>query len=266
MSSNADVNTTAARGFGSAAGEYERSRPDYPADAVGHLVSTLGIGPGRVVLDLACGTGKMTRMLTPTGTTVVGVDPVGSMLAQFQAALDSTPVACGVAEALPLADRCLDAVVVAQGFHWFRGPDALAEIARTLKPHGALGLIWNVRDESVPWVAKMGDIFRDYENRTAADVLRFWKGKWRAAFEDAASPFEPLERRDFRHEQWLTTEGAVERVLSVSFIAILPDEERAQVAERIRQIVATDPDTRDRERFPLPYRVETYVARPRPRA
>src|SRR5262245_56757726 len=117
-------------GFDSAAtaASYERARPSYPAEAVAHLVGHGGIGPGRRVLDLAAGTGKLTRLLVPTGAEVVAVEPVPAMRDQLTAVLPGVTVHDGTAGALPLPDNSVDAVTVGQAFHWFDPPRALAEI------------------------------------------------------------------------------------------------------------------------------------------
>ena len=141
MASDPDaVNPVAAAGFGRAADVYERSRPSYPADAVARLVSELDIRAGRRVLDLAAGTGKLTRLLAEHGAELVAVEPSAAMREAFVSVLPGVPVHEGTAEKIPLADTSVDAVVVAQAFHWFDAPRALVEIARVLRPVGGLAL------------------------------------------------------------------------------------------------------------------------------
>ncbi|HEX8802631.1 MAG TPA: class I SAM-dependent methyltransferase, partial [Acidimicrobiales bacterium] len=145
----------AALGFDANAGDYERGRPSYPAEAVALVVGRGGIGPGRRVLDLAAGTGKMTRLLLPTGADVVAVEPVAGMRAALERLAAASPgleVLDGTAENLPLPDGSVDAVTVAQAFHWFDPPVALAEMRRVLRPGGHLFLVWNVRDREHDWV------------------------------------------------------------------------------------------------------------------
>jgi SAM-dependent methyltransferase len=133
----------AAQSFASVAGVYERARPEYPEAAVDWLASRLDLGPGRTVVDLAAGTGKLTRMLVPTRARVIAVEPVPEMLAELRRAAPEAQALQGTAEAIPLPDAGADAVTVAQAFHWFDPPRALREIARVLRPGGRLGLIWN---------------------------------------------------------------------------------------------------------------------------
>src|SRR5581483_4114059 len=119
----------AARGFGSAADAYERGRPDYPAAAIDFLVDRLELGPGRVVLDLAAGTGKLTRLLVPTGADVIAVEPIEEMRAKIEGARTLE----GTAEAIPLPDSSFAAVTVAQAFHWCRAEEAVRDIRRVLR-------------------------------------------------------------------------------------------------------------------------------------
>ena len=110
----------------------------------------MGLGSGRRVLDLGAGTGKFTKYLLATGAEVVAVEPVVAMRERLTAAFPRVRALSGQAEAIPLGDATVDAVVCAQAFHWFATPAALAEIVRVLRPGGQLGLIWNVRDETAP--------------------------------------------------------------------------------------------------------------------
>jgi SAM-dependent methyltransferase len=137
-------------------------------------------------------------------------------------------------------------VAVAQAFHWFRGDEALAEIHRVLRFDGRLGLVWNFRDESVPWVAELTRIMEPHRG----DAPRAASGAWREAFERTAL-FEPLEAATFRHVHELTAEGVVARVASVSFIAALPERDRTQVLADVRELV-------EAPTVELPYRAEVY--------
>ncbi len=157
----ADGIKDAAHGFDHNAAAYEAARPSYPAEAVAHIVGHGRIGPGRRVLDLAAGTGKLTRLLVPAGAEVVAAEPVTAMREQLQPLLPDVEVHDGTAEALPLADRSVDAITVAQAFHWFDAPVALAELRRVLRRGGHLFLVWNVRDRRHAWVRQFGDLLVD---------------------------------------------------------------------------------------------------------
>ena len=133
------IHEAAARGFAQAVDAYERGRPGYPPEAVERLCEAVGIGPGRAVLDLAAGTGKLTRLLVPTGAELVAVEPVEQMRAALARALPEVTALAGTAEDVPLPAASVDAVVAGSAFHWFRGEEALAEIHRVLRPDGRLG-------------------------------------------------------------------------------------------------------------------------------
>jgi SAM-dependent methyltransferase len=133
----------AAPSFARSAEAYERARPGYAPEAVAFLAERLGLGPGRVVVDLAAGTGKLTRQLVPSGARVVAVEPLAEMRSLIPAGIE---VLSGTAEAIPLPDASADAVTVAQAFHWFDAETALREIERVLRPDGLFALVSNRRE------------------------------------------------------------------------------------------------------------------------
>jgi SAM-dependent methyltransferase len=252
----------AVRGFDRAAATYERARPDYPASAVRHLVRRLGLGPGRIVVELGSGTGKFTRALAGTGAARVAIEPTPGMRAEFRRAAPDVAVFDGTAEAIPLPDGFADAVVSAQAFHWFRTGPALREIRRVLRPGGGLGLVWNTRDDTVGWSRGLSEILAPLRGRTPTSRDRDWTD----AFAAPRSGFSALRYRAFRHEQVGTPALFVDRVLSVSIVAVLPASRRREVASRVRALLARDPETRGRTRIVLPYRTDVYWAYRRERA
>jgi SAM-dependent methyltransferase len=154
----------------------------------------------------------------------------------------------GSATAIPLADASVDVIVCAQAFHWFATAEALAEMHRVLKPGGILGLIWNTKDDSVPWVKAAFDAIEPYEG----DVPRFHNGAWRRVF--PATGFGPLHEQRFAHEHRGTPETViVDRLLSVSFISALPTAERDEVAAQLHRLIATDPALAGKAEIALPY-------------
>ncbi len=248
----------AAAGFGAMGALYERVRPDYPRAAVEILVRELGIARGTVVVDVGAGTGKLTRSLTPTGATVIAVEPLADMRERLiQTAPRAVPFD-GTAEAMPLRDGSADAIVCAQAFHWFDGPRALAEFHRVLKPGGGVGLMWNVRDTRVDWVARLEKIIASVEPERPDHQT----GKWRAAW-DATELFAPLDLRTVTNSQVLSSEGVVERVASVSSVAVLAPPERDAIFARVRDLLAAHPETLGRDEVELPYRTEVYLSRRR---
>ena len=247
------LHPAAAQGFAQAAETYVRGRPGYPPAVEGWLDEAIGLGPGAEVLDLGAGTGKFTPRLVATGARVTAVEPVAEMRAALAASLPQVATLGGSAEAIPLGDAAVDAVVCAQAFHWFATRAALAEIRRVLKPGGALGLIWNVRDERVDWVRALNRVFEPYEG----DTPRFHSGAWRAPF--PAPGFTPLVEARFPSGHAGPVEQVVlDRTLSVSFIAALPQAERERVAEAVRRLIRDTPALSGGGEVVFPYVTQAY--------
>jgi SAM-dependent methyltransferase len=241
------------RGFGATSELYDKVRPEYPDAAVDILVRELGIGRGRVVIDVGAGTGKLTRMLARTGATVIAVEPLAEMRERLAASVPRAVPFEGTAEHMAIRDSSAHAITVAQAFHWFDGDRALAEFHRVLAPGAKLGLVWNVRDRRAPWVAAF-DALVDAVDRDRPDHQT---GKWRAAFERTAR-FGPLQEREVEYAQTLAPAEIADRAASVSSIAALPDAERERVLDRFRELAATHPDIRGRESVELPYLTKVY--------
>jgi SAM-dependent methyltransferase len=227
------VHRAAAQGFERGAAVYERARPSYPPEAVDHVVSVLGLAPGRTLVDLGAGTGKFTRLLTPSGARIVAVEPVAAMRALLASTVPDVEAVDGTAEAIPLGDGEADAVVAAQAFHWFATEAALADIARVLRPGGGLALVWNVRDRASPLVRDTDAVLDRYRGDTPSHAT----GAWRAAFE-RTDGFTPLEERRFANPQRIDRQGFVDRFLSVSIIAALDDAEQQRAATDLGALVA----------------------------
>jgi ubiquinone/menaquinone biosynthesis C-methylase UbiE len=248
------VHEIAQRGFDREATTYERTRPSYPAQAVAWLVEHLGLGPGVRSVDVAAGTGKLTRLLATTRADLLAVEPVEGMRAILRDTLPAVPVTAATAEQLPFASRSVDAVTVAQAFHWFDADAALPELRRVLRPAGRLGLLWNARDRGVDWVDRVWAVMDRVEKRAP------WRerGQW----SEAALPFDgwfgPVHRETFAHEQPLTPDDVVGRLKGVSHVAVLPAAEQARVLDEVREILATHPDTAGRDELRIPYRVDAY--------
>jgi len=242
---------TAAAGFARAADDYERGRPGYPPEAIAHLVAELGLWEGTTVLDLAAGTGKLTRMLQATGATVIAVEPVEAMRRVLAEAVPGVEVRPGTAEAIPAPTGSLDAVTVAQAFHWFDARRALPEIHRTLRPGGGLGLIWNSFDTSVDWVAALQALVHAHQRGEP----QYGRSAWREELA-ACGLFEPLSEHICGHTQALSTADLLARIGSTSYIATLPEADRDRLYGEIRALVADLPRP-----LLLPYRTDTFVTR-----
>jgi ubiquinone/menaquinone biosynthesis C-methylase UbiE len=238
----------AAKGFNN--GDlYNAARPNYPLEAIEFLVSTFGLNEGSAVLDLGAGTGIFTRQLLPYVGQLIAVDPSSSMRASFQASTPGVEILEGSDVAIPLASGAIDAVFVAQAFHWFDAPRALQEIHRVLRGGGGLGLIWNERDESVDWVAELTramewDVRQPY--KVGMDFSRIV----------AAGPFVDVQRVRFSNAQTLTHEGLTQRVLTTSYLAAMSAEERAPLMTNVATVIDKLP-----EPVVMPYVTDVYCAR-----
>lgn len=243
-----DIKAAQAASFDSAADTYERARPSYPDEAVDWLLRTRP----REVLDLGAGTGKLTRALVGRVGAIHAVDPSPNMLAQLQAVVPSAHTAVGTAEQIPLPDASVDAVLAAQAWHWVDPDRAVPEVRRVLRPGGVLGLIWNVRDESVPWVARLTEIMQGSaaERYVAEDRMPTDLGQ--------------LERLTVRWERAFDRESLLELVASRSYIITATPEVRSDVLRQVDELLEGHPDLADPASWLLPYRTEAFLFTPEP--
>lgn len=245
-------------GFDRAAERYDRGRPEYPTAAVRRLLDALDLAPGRRVLDLGAGTGKFTRALVPSGATLLALEPIDGMRKVLARRLPSVPWIDGTAEAIGLPDASVDAVVSAQAFHWFDPVRAAREVARVLRPRGGFGLVWNLRDESVAWVAELTTLL----DRWDAGGPRGRTFAWRAPLE-ATGLFDALQTAEVAFVHRAPPDVFLDRVLSISFIAVLPPEERDRVARDVRALLERHPEAGSDGAVDLPYRTRLFWTRRR---
>jgi ubiquinone/menaquinone biosynthesis C-methylase UbiE len=244
-----DIHPAAAEGFATAAEAYERGRPGYPDEAIAWIVERLRLEPGRDVLDLAAGTGKLTRALVPSGARVIAVEPIDEMREQLFAALPDVDAFDGTAESIPLPDGSIDAVTCGQAFHWFRVEEALREIHRVLRPGGSLALVWNIRDLSDPLQARIQEIIAPH----GAEV-RSHRGFYPAG-PMKGDLFGPVDHRSWPYVQRLSRAHLVDRIASTSYIAILDPDARADVLSQVLEAAEGMP-----EPIAIPYTTDVYVA------
>ncbi len=238
----------ARRGFARGADRYERGRPGYPVGLVDLLRRYAGLGPDSLVADVAAGTGKLSRQLL-TVAPCVAVEPSAGMRAACRRHAPGVASAGGTAEAVPLATGACDLVTVAQAFHWFDPGRALPELARILRPGGALALVWNELDGAVPWVAELRRILHDagHVHPAAVDYRPVLDGSpWFGPADHCTLPFTDTSCR----------EELVDLAASRSYVNVLGPAERAAVLDRVAALARTlvEPIT-------VPYRTEVLLAR-----
>jgi len=227
---------------------YQKSRPDYPHDAVAFLVDSLGIDDDAHVLDLGAGTGIFTGQLIPYCANITAVEPTQGMREVLRQRLPTVNVLEGRDVKIPLDDGTVDCVVVAQAFHWFDAPVALEEIHRVLVDGGRLGVLWNEVDDSVAWAAELGEAMR-WPTHQPYEVGRDFTPIF------ASGPFVNIERRQFSHRQLLDHDGLRQRVLTTSYIAVMDAEDQDSIMRDVQRVIDRLPET-----IELPYVTDVYRA------
>ncbi|ATL25203.1 class I SAM-dependent methyltransferase [Streptomyces formicae] len=241
-----------ASSFGAAAAAYAEHRPDYARTAVRWALEP---SPGPRVLDLGAGTGKLTATLVDLGADVIAVEPDPAMLGELSRSLPGVRALPGSAEAIPLPDASVDAVLAGNALHWFDMALAGPEIARVLVPGGVLAGLWNLMDDQVEWVAGLARV-----SGKAAVGPRDTPASWRAETADlhrpktgAATRFGAPEQADFPHGQRRTADSLVETIATRAGMLVMPEEEQQAALARIRAFLASAPATA-RGEFTLPMR------------
>ena len=225
--------------FAKVAGLYEQGRPGYPDGVLDLLADELGVHRGTTVLDLGAGTGKLTRRLLELTDDVIAVEPLAEMRAELARVLPTVHAVAGSAEAIPLDDGSVDVVTVAQAFHWFDGPAALAEIARVLRPGGWVMLVWNELDRRRPPIDVLVRVLREATLRPPTI-----EHDWRAEL-DESGLFEPARRGRWRWQAPISHAAAIAAVESRSYVAALGDAERSALLAEVAALIAAWPDPFD---------------------
>jgi SAM-dependent methyltransferase len=228
--------------FGAVAAAYAEHRPDYAQAAVRWALEP---APGRRVLDLGAGTGKLTGTLLASGAEVIAVEPHSAMLSELRRALPAVRAVRGSAEEIPLPDASVDAVLAGNALHWFDMAVAGVELARVLVPGGTLAGLWNVVDDRVDWVAGLGRV-----SGSAAIGPRDTFSSWRAATADLHLPgdgsiarFGSPEQAEFPHWQRRTADSLVATLATRAGMLVMPEQEREATLDRIRAFLAGRPET-----------------------
>ncbi|MDT0156635.1 class I SAM-dependent methyltransferase [Microbacterium sp. ARD32] len=242
-----------ATSFGAEADSYEAARPDYPFEAVAWMLERLPHGARRVA-DVGAGTGKLTRVIADApDAEVVAIDPDAGMLAKLRETVPGVPTFVGTAEALPLPDASVDAVVLGQAWHWVDPAAASAEIGRVVRPGGTLGLIWNIRDEREEWVRRLTRIMHSSpaENMVNGPTSRGPR---------IAEPFEDVQ---IERWEWLRpmTRAQVHRMAdSRSYLITAPAQERADIHAGMDELF-DELGVQDEQTIDLPYVTHAFRAR-----
>jgi SAM-dependent methyltransferase len=242
-----------ARSFGLEAGAYERGRPGYPDDAVEWLLTRAATDDDALpdVVDVGAGTGKFTASLVGRSASVVAVEPGAAMRERLSAALPGVRAVEGAGERLPLGEGSADVVTYAQSWHWVDVEAASAEAARVLRPGGVLALVWNVRDESVPWIRELTRVI-------GASIAE--------EYETVTPPVGEAMRRDAHAEFHWTNEldraALHDLVASRSTVIALDDPERQDLFAALDRLLDEHPDLAGLERYTLPYLTRVTIARP----
>ena len=239
-----------ASSFGGAAVAYAEHRPGYAQAAVRWA---LALAPGPRVLDLGAGTGKLTATLVAMGADVIAVEPDPAMLAELGRALPAVRALPGIAEAIPVPDASVDAVLAGHALHWFDMTVAGPEIARVLVPGGILAGLWNVIDDRVDWVARLERV-----SGGAAigprDTLSSWRAETAGAHlpnDDEVARFGSPEQAEFPHGQRCTADSLVAKIATHAGLLVMPEQDRRATLDRIRAFLANRPQTA-RGEFTIP--------------
>lgn len=241
---NRSTHQAHANSFGQAAQLYEDSRPGYPRDIVDWLVPA---GVGRV-LDIGAGTGKFTRLLRAPDRDVVAVDPSGEMLDVLRAHASGIETLIGTAEQIPLPDESVDAVTVAQAWHWVDRERGVPEIARVLKRGGTLGLVWNSRDERVAWVHELGAAMGTNDTYTPASLDDYPVG----------APFDDGETTELSWMQELDRPGILNLMRSRSYFLVKSADEQAASLRAVEAVLDRHPEIEHDGVIRLPYVTQAF--------
>ncbi|MBB1033561.1 class I SAM-dependent methyltransferase [Dietzia sp. CQ4] len=249
------VDPRAASGFAHVARAYAQGRPSYPTEAINHIAGSFQLNEASTVLDLAAGTGQLSRRFRSRVGHVIAVEPASAMRATITAELSDVTVVDGTAEAIPLADGAVDAVVIGEAFHWFATQAATAEIARVLRPDGGIALLWNTptwTDKSTHWLKYFRRIVAHHK-QAAADYPTS-EGRWRDELEHTGL-FTDLQHAEFAHTQLLEPADFLALVSSWSWIANLDDHDRQTTLDDVDALLERE------RRIEIPYRTDLYLAR-----
>jgi SAM-dependent methyltransferase len=235
-----------ARSFGRIAADYDAVRPEYAPEALHRAEEVLGLDAGSRVVDLAAGSGKLTRALAGRFAEVVAVEPDDEMRAVLARRSPEVQVLAGTAEQIPLPDDSADAVFVGDAFHWFDGAAAVAELLRVLRARGGVALLWNhwwsdgddgtVNSLEPPLPAEAQALLDEVYVRSGRAAARAELADPLDAF--AGGPFQPLAEEAFARSELLSPAEVVDLFATVSSVASLPPAERQELKRTLLGLLA----------------------------
>lgn len=221
---------------------YDAHRPSYPLETVRWL-----LGDAHDVADVGAGTGKLTALLVELGANVTAVDPSADMLRVLSERMPQVTTIEAPAERTGLPDASVDLVTLAQAWHWVDVESATREVLRVLRPGGRLGLVWNTRDESVPWVAELSAAMHRGLHEGSAYRPTLGAGLVLSA------------KREERWTQRTTREGILELATTRSYFLTAGERDQRAMLDRIRRVLDAHPETRTDD-IRLPYRTDAWLA------
>lgn len=241
-----------ASSFGAAAAAYAEHRPGYAETAVRWALEPVWARCPVRVVDLGAGTGKLTATLVRLGVDVTAVEPDQQMLAELRREMPPVRSVPGGAEAMPLPDASVDAVLAGQAMHWFDMDRAMPEIARVLTPGGVLAGLWNVDDDRVGWVAELAEISK---RKSSVTLMRWRDGAGRSRrerlIETGSGLFHAVAEHEFGHGQPRTADSLLATIATHSHLLVMNESERAGLLAQVGDFLYARPETSDGE-FMLP--------------
>ncbi|WP_127475761.1 class I SAM-dependent methyltransferase [Microbacterium sulfonylureivorans] len=239
--------------FGAAASAYESGRPDYPREAVEWMLAPVRVdGRALRVADVGAGTGKLTRTIVETGADVVAIDPDAGMLASLREHVHGVPTFVGTAERMPLPDAAVDALLLGQAWHWVDADAASTEAARVLRVGGILGLVWNIRDESDPWIRSLTAIM----HASSAEQMIADGGP------TVGTTFGPVETRSWSWTRTIGRAALLDMVASRSYVITAEDADRARILREVGELfdAGSRPNGDGVAVVDMPYRTDAFRA------
>lgn len=253
------VHAIAAAGYGENAESYERSRPGYPAEVVDWALAELDVPSGAATIEVAAGTGKLTRELVARGLEVTAVEPVAAMRALLERSLPGVRVLDGTAERMPVGDATAAFAAAGTAFHWFEPEAATRELVRVLEPGGGLFLVWNLRDLADPFMERLARIQEGW--RTARASLPFSLDDRSARGVLPGGRFGAVGEATTRQTHILDRAGLIDRMRSISYVGAMEPDERERELGRVRAFLDAEGAGADDATVELRYVVRGFLFR-----